>query len=184
MRLFLFGAVHGLFYAPAIARLARVSAREGPPFAREARWAMWLHGAALVFAYVALLLAGSDAIEDARPLRVGVGAGVLLAGVVLNALSVRALRSWRLAPTIGADHELCTSGPYRWVRHPVYAAFDLLVLGSAIWVGTAPLWAAVALAALAGDARARLEERALVAAFGDRYRAYARRVARFVPRTY
>ncbi|HUR60450.1 MAG TPA: isoprenylcysteine carboxylmethyltransferase family protein, partial [Opitutaceae bacterium] len=77
---------------------------------------------------------------------------------------------------------LVTSGPYRWVRHPMYTAALILVIACALL--TASLIVAiggVAMFALLA-ARSRVEERRLVEKFGDDYRAYQRRTGRFVPR--
>ena len=112
------------------------------------------------------------------------GAVLVLCAALLMAWSVRALRSWRLLPTIDAGHELCTTGPYGLVRHPMYLAIDLLGVGSAVWVGTAPIVLAGAVLVLGGDLRARIEERALVEAFGDRYRHYMKQVRRTLPLVY
>lgn len=73
-------------------------------------------------------------------------------------------------------------GPYRWIRHPQYVSLAVTGLGLAIlWprLLTVVLWAVmVALYwALAHD-----EERRMLAAFGDRYRAYMDRTGRFAPR--
>ena len=37
--------------------------------------------------------------------------------------------------TLKQDHELIRSGPYRWVRHPIYTGLLLAMLGSAIALG-------------------------------------------------
>lgn len=81
-----------------------------------------------------------------------------------------------------ADHELVTTGPYRWVRHPLYSA------AAAFWTGICLLaanWLLVALLSvgLLGVAlRTPLEEQRLVEAFGDDYVAYRDRTGRYLPR--
>lgn len=115
----------------------------------------------------------------------GVTAAILLtAASGLMFWSFATLRSWRLLPTIESGHELCGSGPYRLLRHPIYLAFDLLGIGLAIAVPTAAVIAGAVLLVIGGDLRARAEERALLDAFGDRYRDYMRRVARRIPGIY
>lgn len=80
-------------------------------------------------------------------------------------------------------HELVTSGPYRWVRHPLYttglALFVALGLMTASWLVL--LAAAVTLVLLRWLVVPQ-EERALLAKFGDRYREYMRRSGRLLPR--
>ena len=42
-----------------------------------------------------------------------------------------------------------------FLRHPIYAALNLLALGSAFWVPTAAVWAAFILVVIGSDLRAR-----------------------------
>jgi protein-S-isoprenylcysteine O-methyltransferase Ste14 len=79
-------------------------------------------------------------------------------------------------------HTLVLNGPYRWVRHPFYDAVALLLSGvalaSANWFML--MTGATVFTLLA--VRARIEERMLVARFGDDYRSYMARTNRFLPR--
>ena len=81
-----------------------------------------------------------------------------------------------------ANHVLVTSGPYRWVRHPMYVSG--LVLFGGYFLLTANWFIGLAcgltLAVLA--ARTPGEERHLADRFGEAYRAYAARTGRFLPR--
>ena len=81
------------------------------------------------------------------------------------------------------DHQLVTSGPYRWVRHPLYAVallmFFSLGLMTASWL--------IMLYALAGAVIFRLgiipkEEEKLIQAFGEDYQGYRKRTGAIVPR--
>ena len=78
-------------------------------------------------------------------------------------------------------HTLVTTGPYRWVRHPFYDAVALSVLANAL---AAANWflliTGAALFALMVR-RSRTEEANLLARFGNDYRAYTNRTARFLP---
>lgn len=118
-------------------------------------------------------------------------AGVRWLGAALGVLAVAAahwvLRSLgrNVSETVltKAHHELVTSGPYRWVRHPLYttglALFVALGLMTASWLVL--LAAAVTLVLLSWLVVPQ-EERALLARFGDRYREYMRRSGRLLPR--
>ena len=106
------------------------------------------------------------------------GALLMVCAGLLMTWAIAELRSWRLLPDIDADHELCTTGPYGLVRHPMYLALDLLGIAAAVWVATAPALLAAVLLVVGGDLRARLEEAVLLDAFGDRYREYMRSVGR------
>jgi protein-S-isoprenylcysteine O-methyltransferase Ste14 len=76
--------------------------------------------------------------------------------------------------------ELRTTGPYRYVRHPIYAGLLLSAAGRAAASGNRAT--AVAFAALAAllNVKARFEEEQMVARFPG-YRDYAARTPRFVP---
>lgn len=81
------------------------------------------------------------------------------------------------------EHTLVTSGPYRWVRHPMYSVLYIhgagLLLTSGNWfIGGVFL---VGLTAVVVPRVAR-EEGAMLEKFGDEYRRYMERSGRFFPR--
>ena len=112
------------------------------------------------------------------------GGLVMTAAVALAVAALAVFRSWRLAARLDRGHELCTIGPFRWVRHPIYLAMDLLALGTWLWAPTALVACGVALVALGGDLRARSEEALLLNTFGDAYRRYCATARRFLPGIY
>jgi len=58
------------------------------------------------------------------------GAAVYLASLVLMLLVLRELRGdWSMQVELKDHHRLVTSGPYRYVRHPMYTAFFLMMAG-------------------------------------------------------
>ena len=113
-----------------------------------------------------------------------IGNILLTIAAVLTIGSIAVFRSWRLLPVIDADHELCTSGVYAVVRHPIYVAFNLTGIGVALVVPSPLVLAGALVLLIASEVRSRTEEKVMVAAFGDRYREYTRRVARQVPWLY
>ncbi len=80
------------------------------------------------------------------------------------------------------DQPVVDRGPYRVLRHPSYTGLLLALAGGGLmlgnWVSTAGA-VGVVLAALIY--RLRIEERALKAAPGDRYREFAGTRARLIP---
>lgn len=79
-----------------------------------------------------------------------------------------------------ADHELVTTGAYRWLRHPIYLAFIaimvLVLVLSANWVlGMSGLALVMSIAA----GRVPTEERELRERFGDAWDRYAGQTRRF-----
>ena len=77
--------------------------------------------------------------------------------------------------------EFVEHGPYRYVRNPMYVGvlFLGISLGLAEGNWVVPLGATVAFAFMA--VRTSIEEKFLIARFGDQYRDYMRRVGRFWP---
>ena len=80
------------------------------------------------------------------------------------------------------QHTLVTSGPYRWVRHPLYT------VGSSLFISfgmMADNWfiAGLGILAFIGMAiRTPKEEANLIEKFGDEYREYMKRTGRFFPK--
>ena len=105
-------------------------------------------------------------------------AGVMLFGWMFRHLGMNVTST--SMPRSGAT--LVTSGPYRWVRHPMYSAALILIVATSLLTSNAIVatGGVVMFALLA--ARSRVEERRLVEKFGDAYRDYQRTTGRFVPR--
>lgn len=80
------------------------------------------------------------------------------------------------------EHSLVMSGPYRWIRHPLYTFATLfyasLGLMAANWF--IPLMALVIFVMLA--LRTPKEEDNLIERFGEEYQRYMQRTGRFLPR--
>lgn len=111
----------------------------------------------------------------------GVGTGTLGTGLIywmFNSIGSN------ITPTSATrrEHRLVTSGPYRWVRHPLYT------LGSAMFISlglVADNWFIAALGILAFVAmaiRTPREEANLIEKFGDEYREYMKHTGRFLPK--
>jgi protein-S-isoprenylcysteine O-methyltransferase Ste14 len=78
------------------------------------------------------------------------------------------------------EPELVTSGPYRWVRHPIYSG--VLVAGVGTAVALSWLWLiAVGIVGAYFAYSATVEERYLTGEFPDAYPAYRRSTKMFVP---
>lgn len=140
---------------------------------------LWL--STLAFVVKPGLLAGTR-MPLPRPLRF---AGAALAFACLPVVfGVFGALGENVTPTVVTreEHTLVTHGPYRFVRHPLYTfgalAFFGLSLAAASWLMAVLGVAGFALLAT----RTKKEEAALFERFGDRYRAYADRTGRFVPR--
>jgi protein-S-isoprenylcysteine O-methyltransferase Ste14 len=80
-------------------------------------------------------------------------------------------------PTAGG---VVTSGPYRWVRHPIYAAVLYFVWSAAIDVRSPQALAAAAVVTAGAAVRMYAEERLLLRQYPE-YAGYRERTARVIP---
>ena len=115
-----------------------------------------------------------------------VGAGLAVAGFGLLEWSHRALgREWSEQPRLTQSQRLVQSGPYRWIRHPIYTSF-LMILGSTLLISANGLVGLLWTTSVAIDTtvRIRYEESLMSARFGEEYRAYAARTGRLLPRLF
>jgi protein-S-isoprenylcysteine O-methyltransferase Ste14 len=111
----------------------------------------------------------------------GVAAAGVGTGLALWA-RLRLGRNWSGAANLGRDHELIESGPYAFVRHPIYAGLLLGLLGTAIAIGEVRGFVGVGLVLAGFWWKSSLEEKLLIQRFGSRYLAYRARVrASLVP---
>ena len=112
------------------------------------------------------------------------GAALGIASLGVAAWSLIVFRSWRVRAEVDSDHELMTDGPFRLVRHPIYAAIIGLYAASFVLVPRAGILVALLAMASSHDLRARAEEEALLQAFGVHYERYMRRTRRLLPGVY
>jgi protein-S-isoprenylcysteine O-methyltransferase Ste14 len=104
-------------------------------------------------------------------------------GALLSWTATRALgRQWRMDAGLTDDHQLITSGPYRFVRHPIYTSMlcVLLATGSLL----SPWWLflpAVVVFLIGTEIRVRIEDRLLASQFGEQALEYQRRTAAYIP---
>lgn len=107
---------------------------------------------------------------------------VILAGVVLGISAIASIRLSQLSvlPEIRNQASLVTTGPYRWIRHPMYTGLMLLTAGcvsSPLDSWKLPVWL-VLVAVLWG--KSTYEEGLLCQRFPE-YEEYRRRTKRFIP---
>lgn len=136
-------------------------------------------------------------ISGVGPVRVGVPSATLrslilsavvlgfgLAGVVLFARSARALgANWSIIARTRAGHGLVQDGPFARLRHPIYLAMLLMLIGVGVGFGhAANLLAGIPVLLIGTAIRIREEERLLRLQFGEDYARYARTTPAFLPR--
>jgi protein-S-isoprenylcysteine O-methyltransferase len=114
------------------------------------------------------------------------GLALFAIGLTLRWYSIVHLRHFfTVNVAIATDHRLIDTGPYRFVRHPSYTGALMAFLGLALclanWASLAVMMVPIFLVFLR---RMRVEEAALLQAFGDQYRDYMRRTKRLIPAIY
>lgn len=121
----------------------------------------------------------SATIDD--PWLQGIGLAVFLLGLTLAVWArVYLGRNWGTPMSQKVDPELVTTGPYRFIRHPIYSGIILGAIGTAIAVS--PYWivAAVLLGAYFVYS-ATVEERIMGRLFPESYPLYKRSTKMLVP---
>jgi protein-S-isoprenylcysteine O-methyltransferase Ste14 len=111
------------------------------------------------------------------------GIALIVAGVGLRAWSIATLgRFFQYQIEIQAGHQVVTTGPYRYVRHPSYTGIALVLAGFALASGDVLSLVAVAvLGGLGLAVRIRAEERQLTEALGADYERFAAQRKRLIP---
>ena len=91
-------------------------------------------------------------------------------------------QNWSDKVVLKVDHQLVRSGPYVYLRHPIYSGVLLGIAGTALAVGE---WRGILALALLGTSyyvKAIREERILAANFGEAFEDYRRSAGFLVPR--
>jgi protein-S-isoprenylcysteine O-methyltransferase Ste14 len=110
------------------------------------------------------------------------GLGLQLACAALYLWGKRCLgRHWSGAVKISADQTLVRSGPYRLLRHPLYSGLLGMFLGTTIISGQVHALLGLLIITIAYGRKIRIEERHLLAHFGDAYRQYQRESWALIP---
>lgn len=146
---------------------------------------IWMALIAAMFAAAALSHVDDTKIPAAEA-AFWIGIALVLIGVVIRAVAIVTLgRFFTVNVAIQKEHELIERGMYRHLRHPSYLGSLLSFFGVGLAMGN---WLSLAIAFLvpffAISYRMAVEERALINHFGDRYRDYAHRTKRLIPRIY
>ena len=113
----------------------------------------------------------------------------LSAGLAITALGlgfavwarVHLGRNWSSRPTIRVGHTLVRTGPYRFVRNPIYTGLLIGFTGTAIVIGA--LWAFALLLFILAMFLIRIkeEEKLLLEEFGEEYEKYRGEVRALIP---
>lgn len=89
--------------------------------------------------------------------------------------------AWRVLHEAARTDSLAVDGPYRWVRHPQYDGFLLVMIGFLLQWPTIPTLLMFPILVVIYVRLARSEEREVSAQFGDQWGDYANRTPAFIP---
>jgi protein-S-isoprenylcysteine O-methyltransferase Ste14 len=112
------------------------------------------------------------------------GVGMALLGFALLQWAQNTLgKNWSDTPRMIKEQSLITNGPYRFIRHPIYTAF-LLILGSTLFISANWLigLAWIGMTAVEVVSRIGFEEHLMLEYFGDQYRLYMKKTGRLLPK--
>jgi protein-S-isoprenylcysteine O-methyltransferase Ste14 len=89
--------------------------------------------------------------------------------------------NWSANPVLKENHELITSGPYRYVRHPIYTGLLLAIFGTALASGTFGSFILFIYVAVGLHFKAKVEEGLMLRQFPDAYPEYTRKTKSIIP---
>ena len=111
-----------------------------------------------------------------------IGLVVLLAGIAFAVWArVHLGSNWSGTVTVKENHELIRSGPYGYVRHPIYTGLITGLVGTAICSGTVRAALGTAIIGAALYVKSRTEERFMRETFPGQYEKYREEVPALVP---
>src|SRR5690348_15664321 len=138
-----------------------------------------LHIALLVIAFN-LLFARSFEISFLATRFVPIQPAFQYAGIALTFLGVAFSiwagycigENWSARVTLKVDHQLIRSGPYAYVRHPIYTGLIIACAGAALFIGQVRCVVGLLIAIVEFSRKAAKEEKLMVAEFGETYEQY------------
>jgi protein-S-isoprenylcysteine O-methyltransferase Ste14 len=160
----------------AVRRRADPAAESERKSAPAAKWGMGMQAIGLFFAF----FRG----PECGPAALLILAAILApASVLLGWLATRELgMQWRIQAVVTDTHQLITTGPYSFLRHPVYASVIGMLAATAF---ICPVWkytfAAIAFSVIGTEIRIAAEEKLLSDRFGSEFKNYRSRVPAYIP---
>ena len=144
-------------------------------------WRTRLTGVSLVAVFVIADAFGGDGLAVRSVILAAVGAALFGCGIALAVWARLHLgRNWGMPMTQRAEPELVTSGPYRFVRHPIYSGLLTAVLGTVLVNNLLGLIVVAVLTAYFYYC-GTVEERNLATAFPAAYPQYRDRTKMLIP---
>ena len=116
------------------------------------------------------------------PLAFVSGGVICVLGLLICLWARRTLAgNWSSDVTFKQNHELVRTGPYRFVRHPIYTGLLAMCLGTAIDAGQLRCWIALIFMGIGFWIKLSQEERLMLRHFPEAYPLYKEQVKALVP---
>ncbi len=114
------------------------------------------------------------------------GFAVMFFGILFFAYIHKALdKNWSPVLEIKENHELITSGPYKYIRHPMYTQAWLWVLGQFLLISN---WLVGIVGIITWSilyfTRIDNEEKMMIDQFGNKYKEYMQVTGRLIPKVF
>ena len=171
-------AALGLWLTPLLRMRSANRSRTAQTVDRRARWGVLLEAAGYTLLWQSDFWNRSPAYWQ-----LALAFILFVVAVTISFRAASALGSQlRIDASLSTDHQLVRTGPYRWVRHPVYSSFLCLLLGTGLMLS--PLWlmlTGVAVFLCGTEIRVRVEDSLLAARFGQEFDEYRRTVSAYLP---
>jgi protein-S-isoprenylcysteine O-methyltransferase Ste14 len=147
----------------------------------------WLYTVPIIFAALVFVIpvhhpAWRVTLFPDRVASYTIGTALLFLGMAISIWArVELGRNWSNVVTVKVGHELVRSGPYRWVRHPIYTGILVALAGSAL---AENFWCDLVIVPIVFTSfwiKLRLEEAWMRGQFGAAYDDYCARTTRLIP---
>ena len=107
---------------------------------------------------------------------------LLIVGLIVAILARRTLAgNWSGAVALKEDHKLITTGLYKYVRHPIYTGMLLMIIGTALSLGTLGAMIGFLIILLGVLLKLNEEEALMTEHFAQEYKSYKKRTKTLIP---
>jgi protein-S-isoprenylcysteine O-methyltransferase Ste14 len=135
----------------------------------------------VVVYYLVNVRRGGGAQRLDGPVLAGIGLALWVAGLALAVWARLYIgRNWGMPMTRRQEPDLVTTGPYRFIRHPIYTGIILGFIGTALATSLVGLIGVAVIAAFFTFSATR-EEKFLAGQFPDTFPAYKARTKMLIP---
>lgn len=113
----------------------------------------------------------------------GIGLLIIIVGFIVRWMTIIQLKkAFTVDVAIGQEHELKTSGMYKWIRHPSYLGLLLIMVGFSLYMNSIISVLVIFIPMLLVIMyRISVEENVLIEEFGDSYVTYKLKTKKIIP---